>query len=456
MFQSMWRRRQNLQSLYETPSLDVIDEAGAPSRETIALIERVLDSGRTLLTEYESKRLLAAFDIPTVETRLAATAEEAVRQAREIGFPVVLKLNSTTITHKARVGGVRLNLDSEHGVIDAFHEIAAAVENAAGPGNFSGVTVQPMVRQHGYELIFGSSVDSQLGPVILFGAGGSAVEIFRDKALGLPPLTSTLARRMMERTKIHAAIRDSQRQTVNLASVEQLLVRFASLVLEYPRIKEIDINPLLVYENGNLALDVRAVLYPRSIADGDLPRPAIRPYPRQYVGECRTRDSRRLQVRPIRPEDEPLLAKFHESLSENSVYLRYAQVLSLSRRTVHERLARLCFIDYDRQMALVAIARDATVSRLVAVARLIKLHGTSDAEFAIVISDAYQGQGLGTCLMERLVAVGRGEGVGRIIGYIHATNRQMLRICRRLGFEITGSSSSRTAVLNLSRVVQTG
>lgn len=451
VFRLMWRHRQNLQSLYETPALVEGDDGTQSHPEVAKLLESVLAAGRTLLTEYESKRLLAACGIPTVETRLAATAEAAVHEARALGFPVVLKLNSTTLAHKARVGGVRLNLGTEQSVIDAFAAIQQAVERAAGPGNFAGVTVQPMIRLPGYEVIVGSSVDSQLGPLILFGAGGSAVEIFRDKALGLPPLTSTLARRMMEQTKIYAALRDEPSWDVNLARLEQLLVRFASLVLEYPRVEEIDINPLLVHAEGYLALDARVSLFPRSVADADLPRPAIRPYPRQYVGHCTTRDGRRLLVRPIRPEDEPLLVKFHESLSDNTVYLRYAQVLSLSRRTVHERLSRLCFIDYDRQMALLAIDRAGNEQQLVAVARLVRLRGTNDAEFAIVISDALQGRGLGTSLMRRLVEVGRAEGMQRIIGYIHATNRPMLAICRRLGFAISGTSSSRTAVLDLAQ-----
>lgn len=450
MFHYMWRRSEDLRALYETPALPDTSGIDDAHERTAAIVNEALAAGRTLLTEAESKQLLAVNGIRTVETRLAVTADEAVEQAAAIGFPVVLKLHSETITHKARVGGVKLNLPDAKSVRQAFDDIAAAVERAAGPGAFQGVSVQPMIARQGYELILGSSVDSQLGPLILFGAGGSLVEVFGDRALGLPPLTTTLARRVMERTKIYAALRQEQ-SGVDLAALEQLLVRFASLVIEYPRIREIDINPLLAGPAGLLALDARVVLHPAAVADADLPQPAIRPYPRQYVDEWTARDGRPLLIRPIRPEDEPLLAQFHEMLSERTVYARYSQVLSLGRRTVHERLARLCFIDYDRQMALVAINLSEPEPKLIAVARLIKMRGTAAAEFALVIADAYQHLGLGTELMRRLIEIGRDEQLEQIVGYIHATNQGMLKVCRRLGFEFSGDGSQRVAVIRLGR-----
>lgn len=451
MFRYMWRRSDDLRALYETPVLAADGEFHVSHAQVAKALDGILATGRCILTEIESKQLLVANGIPTVDTRLATTRDEALEQAREIGYPVVLKLHSTTITHKARVGGVRLNLSSDQNVLDAFSEIGTAVERAAGPGNFHGVTVQPMVNLQGYELIFGSSVDAQLGPVILFGAGGSMVEVFRDQSLGLPPLTSTLARRIMERTKIYSVLRSGQGTTVDLAALEQLFVRFASLVVEYPRIREIDINPILVQPQGCLALDARVVLHPAGVLDADLPRPAIRPFPRKYVSRFTNRQGREFLVRPIRPEDETLLAKFHQTLSDRTVYARYAQLLSLSKRTLHDRLARLCFIDYDRQMALVAIDPTTPDANLVAVVRLIKFHEVNSAEFAIVISDAYQRQGLGSYLMNRLVEIGHDEHLDKIIGYIQPTNVAMLALCRRMGFRITDDSYIRVAVLDLPR-----
>jgi acetyltransferase len=365
---------------------------------------------------------------------------------------VVLKLLSTTITHKTDVGGVKLNLQTDDQVTEAFAAIAAGVERIAGPGHWAGVTVQPMIRRDGYELIVGSKVDPQFGPVILFGRGGQLVEVFKDRSLGLPPLTSTLARRMMEGTQVYAALKGVRGRTpVDLAALEQLLVRFAQLVIEQPRISEIDINPLLAASEGLLALDARVVLHPSSLADGDLPRPVIRPYPRQYVSRWAARDGRSFVIRPIRPEDEPLLRQFHATLSEQTVYARYAQLLSLSQRVVHERLSRLCFIDYDRQIALVAVDDRQPQPAIVAVARLIKLYGGNDSEFALVVSDAYQRIGLGSQLLTRLVAIGRDQKLDRIVGQISATNQPMLSVCHRLGFRCldTADSTTRFVVLDL-------
>jgi len=255
----------------------------------------------------------------------------------------------------------------------------------------------------------------------------------------------------MERTKIYRALLGVRgRAPIDLAALEQLLVRFAQLVLEQPRISEIDINPLLASSEQLLALDARVVLHPATLTDGQLPRSVIRPYPRQYERQWIAKDNRALLIRPIRPEDETLMTRFHETLSVESVYARYAQVLSLRQRTAHDRLARLCFIDYDRQIALVAIDEN-PASQIVAVARLIKLHGTRDAEFAVTVSDAYQGIGLGSQLLARIAAIARDERLDRLIGQISTNNQRMLAICRNLEFEVTdaGDSRSRVAILML-------
>jgi acetyltransferase len=450
-FQYMWQYSDALRALYETPALNNLQHDGDAQQAVRGLLDGALASGRTLLTEPESKQLLAAYDIPTVQTLTAATAVEAVQAARTIGVPVVVKLLSKTITHKTDVGGVKLNLQTDADVARAFDEIAAAVERTAGPGHFDGVTVQSMIRLDGYELILGSKIDPQFGPVILFGMGGQLVEVFQDRALALPPLTSTLARRMMERTKIFHALKGVRgRKPVDLVGLEQLLVRFAQLVTEQPRISEIDINPLLASSERLLALDARVVLHPGEISDGQLPRPVIRPYPRKYARDWIAKNGRPLMIRPIRPEDETMMARFHTTLSEQSVYARYAQALSLRQRTAHERLAKLCFIDYDRQIALVAIDEQPE-PRIVAVARLVKLHGSRDAEFAVTVADAYQHIGLGSQLMSRLAVVGRDEGLERFIGQISATNQAMLSICHHLGFRFENNSDphSKTAILDV-------
>ncbi len=452
VFQYMWHYSDALKSLYETPSINIDEQRDDGRRNVANLIRNVLWSDRTLLTEAESKQLLAAYDIPTVKTLVATNVEEALQCAQQIGYPVVLKLISKTITHKSDVGGVRLNLQSDEELRGAYAAIQKGVERAAGPGHFDGVSVQPMIKLDGYELILGSKIDAQFGPVILFGAGGQFVEVFQDHALALPPLTSTLARRMMERTKVYRALQGVRgRPPVNLLGLEQLLVRFAQLVLEQPRIAEIDINPLLASDQRLIALDARVVLHPKSIDDLDLPQPVIRPYPRKYVSHWTAKDGRRFKIRPVRPEDEPLFVEFHRTLSVQTVYGRYAQVFPLSQRTVHERLSRMCFVDYDRQIPLVAIEEESSPLRLAAVARLIKLHGRDDAEFALVVSDDYQHISLGSELMARLVDIAKEEHLKRLIGQINADNVPMLSICRRLGFRIeeTSEGAIRMAVLEV-------
>lgn len=439
VFCYMWRYAQNLQLLYETPAVAEVGAAQAGERAAAAdVVSAARRARRVLLSEIESKRLLAAYGIPTVETRVATSAEAAVAAAVELGFPVAVKLHSETITHKTDVGGVRLALREADAVRQAYRDIEAAVADRAGADHFLGVTVQPMVTLEGYELILGSSLDPQFGPVLLFGAGGQLVEVFRDRALGLPPLNTTLARRMMERTQIFAALAGVRgRRPVDLARLEQLLVRFSDLVVEQPRIKELDINPLLASPDGLVALDARVVLHDPDARDADLPRPAIRPYPTRWVSAWRSRDGLSLTIRPIRPEDEPLMVRFHETLSERSVYLRYLHPIALGQRVAHERLSRICFVDYDREIVLVAErANPATGERdILGVGRLSRLPWTEEAEFALLISDEFQRRGLGSELLRRLIAIGRDERLARIVGYISTENQDMQRLARTLGFK---------------------
>ncbi|MGZ5019558.1 MAG: acetate--CoA ligase family protein, partial [Chthoniobacterales bacterium] len=268
----LWRYTHALRALYETPTLAGV--SAADDNKATRVIEGALAAGRTLLTEPESKELLAAYGIPVTPTEVAKSADEAVAKAKKFGGAVVLKLYSETITHKTDVGGVKLNLRGEAAVRAAFSEIESGVRAE----DFLGVVVQPMIARDGYELILGSSVDAQLGPVLLFGAGGQLVEVMKDRALALPPLNRTLARRLIERTKIYRALQGVRgRRPVDLAALEEILVRFSQLVAEQPRIKEIDINPLLAGPEGLIALDARVVLHPANIPPNELPRLAIRP-----------------------------------------------------------------------------------------------------------------------------------------------------------------------------------
>jgi acetyltransferase len=432
----MWRYTYNLQGLYETPAATE-GAAGQPQRAE-EIIERARREGRTLLDEHESKGLLAAYGIPTVETRIAHDATEAMRAAEELGYPVVVKLHSRTITHKTDVGGVKLNLTDAAAVEAAFSAIASSVDEIAGAGHFQGVTVQRMIRlPDAYELIIGSTSDPQFGPVLLFGSGGQLVEVFRDRALALPPLNETLARRLIEQTRIRVALQGVRgRKPVDMARLAQLLVRFSQLVVEQPWIRELDINPLLASPEGLLALDARVVLHDPHVDVATLPKPAIRPYPTQYASSYQLSDGTPTLIRPIRPEDEPLIVAFHGKLSERSVRSRYFQSLQLDQRTTHERLIRVCFNDYDRELALIVERQGAAGPEALAVGRLSKIPGEGSAEFAILVSDAWQHRGLGTELLRRLVAIGRSEGVTAITASILPDNLEMQRVCSKVGFDL--------------------
>ncbi len=439
-FNNMWRYSYNLRGLYETPAMASAAGEDIDRERAREILESARERGRALLTEFEAKELLAAYGIPTVETRVARSADTAAELAGDIGYPVVLKLDSGTITHKTDVGGVRLNLQSADEVRRAYEEMEASVSEHFSPEDFAGATVQPMVSLDGYELILGSSLDPQFGPVLLFGSGGSLVEVYRDRALGLPPLTTTLARRMIERTRISEALKGVRgRAPVDLGSLEKLLARFSQLVAEQPWVRELDINPLLASPERLIALDARVLLHSPKSGERDLPRPAIRPYPSQYVHHEETKEGEPVTVRPIRPEDEPLMVEFHQTLSEQSVYLRYFHMMNLDQRTAHERLTRICFIDYDREMALVAERRnpDTGETEIMGVGRLSRSGNRADeAEFAILVADPFQGRGLGTLLLEKLLEVGREEGLRRITADILFDNRAMQQISRKLGFHL--------------------
>ena len=440
-FALMWRYSEGLRALYETPVAAPFSTVTAADRATVEALLQARDrTGRTVLTEVESKQILQAYGIPTVETHLARTEDEAVLRAEALGFPVVLKLHSETLTHKTDVGGVKLNLRDASSVRLAWQQIHQSVEERAGPGHFRGVSVQPMIPSGGLELILGSSIDPQFGPVLLFGAGGLWVEIFKDTVLGLPPLNTTLARRLMERARIFSAFGGFRGQPpVNVAALAEVLVRFSQLVVEQPVIAEMDINPLVVSGDRILALDARVILHPADVSVSRLPRPAIRPYPTRYLQSLTLKNGERVTLRPIRPEDEPMMVAFHQTLSEATVYSRYFAPLKLDQRVRHERLSRICFIDYDRQMALVIERGVPGTERreILGLGGWIRLHGGNEAEFALLVSDAWQGQGLGTQLLRNLVQMARDERLERLTGVLLASNHAMLHVAKRAGFTLS-------------------
>jgi len=453
-FQSMWNYSERLRSLYETP-FPADDPASAINRRKAArdIVERAASLGRTLLTEAESKRILELYEIPTVPTQVAKNEDEAVHEAEQIRYPVVLKLHSETVTHKSDVGGVRLNLADKEQVRQAYRAIRKSVVAKASVDAFLGVTVQPMIRIEGYELILGSSVDPQFGPVLLFGSGGQLVEVFRDRALALPPLNTTLAKRMMERTKVFAALKGVRgRKPVDEKSLAALLVRFSELVGDQARIREIDVNPLLASEDGLVALDARIVLFGREVREEELPRPAIRPYPIEYVSQWMMKDGSSVTIRPIRAEDESRMVEFHKALSDGTVYLRYFQAQRLESRVDHERLIRKCFLDYDREMALVAERSNKKTGgcELLGVGRVVRQRDEREAELGVVVADRWQGAGLGTELVGRLIEIAKAEGIDRIKAEILSENAAMVALAKHFHFHFVRDEDLRAMTARLA------
>ncbi|MFO0841042.1 MAG: bifunctional acetate--CoA ligase family protein/GNAT family N-acetyltransferase [Gemmataceae bacterium] len=430
-FLHMVQYRRNQELLHEAP--EALPDDWQPHGQRVKqLIARARAESRTLLTEAEAKELLAAYGLPVVQSVPCRTMEAAVQAAKQVRFPVVVKLLSTTVTHKSDVGGVVLNLTDEAAVCAAFDAIRAAVTKKVSPEAFEGVTVQPMIKDKGYELIVGSTVDRQFGPVILFGAGGILVEVTKDSSLALPPLNRTLARRLMERTQIYRALQGVRGQAaVDLVALETMLVRFSQLLVDFPELLEVDLNPVLATPQRVLALDARVVLSPANQAPEDRPRLAIHPYPNQYTAPFTLNDGARVTVRAIRPEDEPLIIGLHGRHSEHTIRMRF---FSLVKTLSRDSLIRLCHLDYDREMALAAVLTEEAGPRFLGVARYYLTPETGRAEFALVVEDAFQRKGVGRHLLSRLIDIARERGVKTLYGQVLRENTPMLALTVALGF----------------------
>jgi acetyltransferase len=446
-----YRRNQDL--LMETPPAGAL--IGAEARKSArALVERVLGEGRTLLSEAESKQLLASYGIPVVETRLARDAAEAVRIAGEIGGACALKIASPDITHKSDVGGVRLNLRGPDEVAAAAASILDSVKQHVPVARIDGFTVEPMiVRPNATELIVGLIDDKVFGPVVLFGQGGTAVEVLADRALGLPPLNPVLARDMIGRTrvaKLLAGYRDVP--AAKMAAVEAALMRLADLAIDLPEVAELDINPLLADADGVLALDARVVVR-TALANAER-RLAIRPYPAQLETQVALTAGRRLRVRPIRPEDEPALVEMGRRSSPEDMRLRFFGAM---RSIPHRLAARLSQIDYDREMALVAIAPapDDRADEIVGVVRLIGDPDNIQAEFAVMVRTDLKGLGLGYALMEQMLAWARSRGLVRVAGEVLPENGAMLKMARELGATVERGQDGKTVHVTFDLAART-
>lgn len=438
VFANMWRHSRMLKALYETPVLPAgLDAASRETRErAAAVIATARGSKRRVLAGDTALAVLDAYGIPVAELRRAHGEEEAVAHALAIGFPVTLESAADDASDAPDACGCCRELTDEGAVRAAYRWLAAKRASGSRADAAPRVAVRAAVPAGACELRLASGLDPEFGPVIVFGAGGPFAEALRDRAVGLPPLNTTLARRLMEQTRVFAALEGrGVAPACDVDAMAGLLVRFSHLVCEQPWIRAIDVNPLLASPARIVAREARLELHGPEVEATDLPRPAIRPYPTQYVAPYRLKNGVEVLVRPIRPEDEPLMVAFHETLSDRTVFFRYFHVIKLGERISHDRLTRTCFIDYDREMALVAERRlPDGPPRILGVGRLTKARGQPSAEFAIVVTDEMQGQGLGTELLRRLVAIGRDERVARITGDILPENRDMQHVAEKVGF----------------------
>jgi len=425
----------NLETLYETPR-DIPVELELDRRALRERFVELLPEAGEIFSETASKALLAAYGIPVAEAREAGSGEQAVALAEEIGYPVVLKLLSPEITHKTDVGGVALNLRDAAMVQSAYEEIVANARARCPQARLDGVTVQPMVTADGgVELILGSKRDAVFGAVLLTGLGGTAAELFGDRALGFPPLNERLARRMLESLRAWPLLAGYRgRPRVHLDRLIEILIRLSYLVADHPEIEALDVNPLLATPEEVVALDARVII-DRS-RRGQKTRPyahlALRPYPDELVASATLRDGTEITLRPIKPEDEPLWLELLASCSQESIYSRFRYFFHWS---THETASRYCFIDYDRELAMVAEVEGAR--KLLAVGRLVADPDHEVAEYAVLVADAWQGKGLGGMLTESCARIAAGWGVRRLVAETTRDNPRMLAILRQRGFELS-------------------
>jgi len=415
------------------------------------IIEGAMQGHRKVLTEMESKALLAAFHIPVARTVVAHSPNEALLIAQQLDFPVAMKVNSPDITHKSDAGGVVLNLNNAHEVRAAYQHIMDNVLRNRPNAKVDGISIEPMVvKANGRELMIGVTSDPVFGPVITFGAGGIAVEIMGDRAVALPPLNTFLVKELIRDTRI-ARMLDAFRNMppANMEALEDVLLRVSEMVCELPLLKEMDINPLILDENGALAADARIVVEFRQPSADRYAHMAIYPYPTHLINQWQLADGTDLTIRPIRPEDADIEKQFVHDLSEESKYFRFMNSMQELTETM---LVRFTQLDYSREMALVAVTQEQGQEIELGVARYAINPDGETCEFALVVADRMQGKGLGQKLMVALMEAARSMGLSVIEGEVLNNNHSMLKMMTRLGFSIK-SSEDDPSIMKVSKAL---
>jgi acetyltransferase len=436
-FYNLYRHARSVEMLKQIPRR--LSTRIRVDRDTAGdLIEAGLLAGPGRLGTTDAKALLSAYGIPVNQTLAADSADAARRAADALGYPVAMKILSPDISHKSDVGGVRLNLSSPQALKDGFRELMDTVQRAAPQARLEGVTIESMVAQAAYELILGSRLDPDFGPVILFGMGGVFTELLRDVAFALPPLNRLLASRLMAATRVDRLLGGYRHlPPVDRERIEEMLIRLSQLVSDFPQIVELDINPLSISDGRPIALDARVILAPAST-----PAPmhlVVSPYPAEYESHARIPEVGDLLIRPIRPEDAPLLVLLFETLSAQSIYFRF---FSPMKALSPDMLARFTQIDYDREIAMVAISEAAQEEKMLGAARIILASNQKGAEFAVLVGDPWQGRGIGAHLLSTCLRIAKERHFGTIWGTVLAENKGMLALGRRCGFAVKRTESA--------------
>ncbi len=421
-----------------------------------AAARRAIDEGLGrggFLTEVESMRLLATFGMPVNSAGNARSVEEAVRLAEEMGYPVVMKIHSRDISHKTEAGGVHTDLRSQGEVQKAFGAIMERAKAFKPDAEILGVTLQPMIKDPDYQILLGSTRDQNFGPIILFGMGGIFAEALSDKAIGLPPLNGSLARMLMEETRLFRLLKGYRnRPAANLALLEDMMVRLSHLVVDFPEVVELDLNPVLVKNGKPWIVDARVRLE-RSGTPAPL-HLAISPYPEKYETWEVTPAGFTMFVRPIKPEDAPLMVELFNAMSSRSIYYRFFSPL---KSLPESMVAKFTQIDYDREIALVAMEKEDDRERMIGVVRAISDPDRKRAEYAVAVGDPWQGKGVGARLTQLCIRIAKEYGIEILEGSVLAENREMLALARKVGFQVTRGEAANqfTLTMDLTRAFGT-
>jgi len=446
-FMIMYDYSRNLEILHETPTQ--IPSQFQPDKEANnKLIDSVLSDNRSVMTEFEAKQFLANYDIPVIKNGIATTEEEAVEMAEEIGYPLVMKIASPDILHKTDVGGVKLNIQDKEEAKDAYNKIMKSSTEKVPDADIRGVFVEQMMKRK-YELIIGCKKDPIFGPTIVFGMGGVAVEVFKDTRVGLPPLNMALAMRIIEDTKIYKLIKGYRGMPgADIPAIQFLLYKFAYLLMDFPQINEIDINPFGVDERGGVVLDAKVLLDKDYIQTDDNSNRhlVISPYPSELTTEFTMKNGQKVTLRAIKPEDELMEKEMFSNFSERTQRFRFFQLI---KDISHEQLIRYTQIDYDREIAIIAEVEDEGRKKMAGVVRLIADQYNETAEYAIVIADPWQNQGLGNKFTDYIHDIAKTRKIKKICANVLVTNHIMQHMFRSRGYKLEKVEDSYYAELEI-------